>query len=143
MATKITHEEYNSKTILNDIGLVKLTTTAPFTDFIRPICLPVNDPVRTKDLTYYNPFVAGWGSLSFKGPTASILQEVQLPILPTSDCESAYKAISPNQVFDNRIICAGFPQGGKDSCQGDSGGPLMLPQVLIISLFYFPSKNTN
>jgi hypothetical protein len=29
-------------------------------------------------------------------------------------------------VIDARTLCAGAPEGGKDSCQGDSGGPLMV-----------------
>lgn len=29
--------------------------------------------------------------------------------------------------FDDRVLCAGFDNGNKDSCQGDSGGPVMLP----------------
>ncbi len=28
------------------------------------------------------------------------------------------------------MLCAGDPNGGKDSCQGDSGGPLMKKVIL-------------
>lgn len=78
------------------------------------------------------PFVAGWGRTVEGGQPANILQELQLPILPNTECADRYKAIgkliSPKQ-FDKAVICAGYLEGGKDSCQGDSGGPLMSPVV--------------
>lgn len=138
---KKAHEEYNSKVILNDIGLIKLVMNAPFTDKIRPICLPVAEPWRSKDITYYQPFVAGWGSTYYKGPLTAILQEVQLPIVPTTECAASYMSVYPNQIFDDRVLCAGFSYGGKDSCQGDSGGPLMLPVVSLFFLFFFSKIN--
>lgn len=89
--------------------------TIHFSDQIRPICLPLNEPLRSRDLTGYQPFIAGWGALSYQGPVSSILQEAQIPVVSNADCERNYRLYFPNQVFDNRVICAGY--GGRDSCK--------------------------
>lgn len=114
--SRIVHEEYDAKKITNDICMLKLVQDAPINDFIRPICLPTEEPQRSMDLTGYQPFVAGWGTTSSNGPVANILQEVQVPVVNTQSCGNAYKTYFPDQIFDNRVICAGAT--GKDSCQG-------------------------
>jgi secreted trypsin-like serine protease len=50
------------------------------------------------------------------------LREVQVPIVSNETCNDAYGGlITPS------MLCAGYPEGGKDACLGDSGGPLMVP----------------
>lgn len=148
---KIAHENYVNNIISNDIGLLKLRTSAPvngeskcnvplteqafnyvnirifYLERIRPICLPLFEPLRSQDLIGYAPFVAGWGSTIYQGPQSNFLRDVQVPIISLADCARNYKSYFPNQQFDERVLCAGY--GGRDTCQGDSGGPLMLPQV--------------
>lgn len=60
---KIVHESYeaNSKNQHHDIALLRLTKNVQYTDFIRPICLPVDSSVKTKDLSGVTLDVAGWG----------------------------------------------------------------------------------
>lgn len=70
--------------------------------------------------------VMGWGNQSTTGEKfPHTLNEVQVPLVSNATCKQNYAG--RNEITDN-MICAGFPQGGKDSCQGDSGGPLVYQQ---------------
>ena len=52
------------------------------------------------------------------------LREVQVPIVSNETCNDSYGG-----VISSNMLCAGYPEGGKDSCLGDSGGPLMVPSA--------------
>ncbi|KZC09758.1 Venom protease [Dufourea novaeangliae] len=125
---KIIHPGYSTSAFVNDIAVLRLAQDVQFTDQVYPICLPVEEPLRSNNFYRKYPFVAGWGSIGTKGPSSSELLEVQLPVVSNDDCAQAYARFN-GTVIDSRVLCAGFKQGGKDACQGDSGGPLMLPKT--------------
>jgi len=71
--------------------------------------------------------VTGWGAVTYNNDTPSNfptdLQQATVPLVSRNDCNGANSydgIIGPGQ------ICAGLPNGGRDSCVGDSGGPLMI-----------------
>lgn len=41
--------------------------------------------------------------------------EVQVPMSRIAECKQAYS--KQKAVIDDRVLCAGFPEGGKDSCR--------------------------
>lgn len=123
---KTIHPDYNPTTYTNDIAVLKTTRDVPFTSLLHPICLPVDEYNRNRNLEDAFPFVAGWGSTSFRGPASSRLLQTQLPVRTEQECKTAFRNFKTT-VIDNRVVCAGYARGGRDSCQGDSGGPLMSP----------------
>ncbi|XP_063709466.1 serine protease easter-like [Culicoides brevitarsis] len=119
----IVHESYipTSPNQYHDIALLRLTENIPFTEFIRPICLPFADHLRKQDFTKLKFWVAGWGRTEKSGKS-NVLMKLLVPGFDTQQCSKQYKGerifITSNQ------LCAGG-QDGKDSCSGDSGAALM------------------
>ena len=60
------------------------------------------------------------------------MREVEIELINAEDCNASYKAFGEALESDfyfvaETEICAGAPEGAKDSCYGDSGGPLVAP----------------
>lgn len=115
---RIQHPFFSLRSGNNDIALLKLEKKVPFTDFIRPICLPPPDLPEPKEGTLMD--IAGWG-ITEEGKQSDYKLKVQIPMLSNERCKQVYtnySHVNPNQA------CAGG-EDGKDACYGDSGGPLM------------------
>merc|ERR1711962_1649639 len=102
----------------NDFIILKLSSPLTFNENVGPICLP--DPDHAPDASGQTCFVSGWGTLESGGSTPSDLQWVAVPTVTNEECSQSY-----NNGITDSMICAGLPEGGKDSCQGDSGGPFV------------------
>jgi len=120
---KIVHEDYqpNSKNQHNDIALLRLARYVTYTDFVRPICLPVESALRNSNENGKRFVVAGWGKTEHVS-TATKKLKVDIDAYTNAKCQQVYQR-SNNLIVDGQI-CAGG-EAGRDSCNGDSGGPLM------------------
>jgi len=104
----------------DDIALVKLNKPITKSWLVQPACLPAGEstPVGTKC------YATGYGALKWRGKASKDLQEVDLPIVDMKKCISSYSRVNVT-IDPDKMICAGYDEGGKDACQGDSGGPLV------------------
>jgi hypothetical protein len=57
----------------------------------------------------------GWGTVKEDGKPSCILQEVEVPVMSNQDCRKNTK-YNEKMISDN-MLCAGYPDGMKDSCQ--------------------------
>lgn len=117
----IMHPDYSSSRLTNDICLLKLSQSLEWTDAVKPTTLPEQNE-ETDEGT--DVIVTGWGTLSSGAISLpNKLHKVTVPVISDENCGQDY-AESGYDIADS-MICAGLPQGGKDSCQGDSGGPFI------------------
>lgn len=114
------HPKYNERTLDYDVSLLELGSDIEFGATVKAIPMTNKTEPTPKEST-----VSGWGVTKEGGRPASTLMYVKIPTISNSDCSKAYKSIT------DRMLCAGVPEGGKDSCQGDSGGPMVIGDMLV------------
>ncbi|OQV14319.1 putative Transmembrane protease serine 9 [Hypsibius exemplaris] len=139
----ICHPLYNRPIELDyDYCLIKTATKIPFRKNISPICIP-RQGEDTEPGT--RCMVSGWGDTLLPFPvklgggeegdaaeqaedrsnpalrvSADRLQQTYLPVIERVECNKTSVGI-----VTDRMICAGFFEGGTNSCHGDSGGPFV------------------
>lgn len=115
IAEKIVHKNYVKETVDNDIALLRLSEPVEYSAGIKPICLPCQ--FTSTSFSGERGTVTGWGVTAFGGRQSDVLEEVELPILTTRECQKFF-----GKSVTNNMICT--LKTGRDSCSGDSGGPL-------------------
>lgn len=120
----VKHHAYEPSTYDNDIALLRLSGAMPLSSTVNVVAPLSGSQESQLASTNTLATVTGWGTTSPGGSTSSMLMQVQVPLLTSSDC-AAQSAYGSTNISSN-MICAGYPAGGKDSCQGDSGGPLVV-----------------
>ncbi|XP_041563381.1 serine protease grass-like [Drosophila elegans] len=114
---KIIHDKYyNAGNTGYDIGLLRMARSLQYTDYVRPICLLVDEqekPVQTFTVT-------GWGEKQF-GIRSHVLQEATLNNADLWRCSFKFR-----NSYVLSEICAESTKS--DACGGDSGGPLSAQQ---------------
>lgn len=115
----ISNIEYDDTTQDYDIALLELIEPLTFSEQIQLVPL-ADETDNLPDGTLC--LVSGWGDTNrYAYFGRNILRGTEVPTVNQNVCNQDYESVGG---ITERMLCAGYRNGGKDSCQGDSGGPL-------------------
>lgn len=115
------HPQYNFQTYDNDIALVKFTTAARITSYVRPICL-WRESTDIKSVIKKLGSVVGWG-YDETGQYTEQLMQARMPVVANEMCIASFPEFY-TRFTHNNSYCAGSANG-TTVCNGDAGGGMV------------------
>ncbi|XP_052748928.1 chymotrypsin-2-like [Galleria mellonella] len=121
----VTHSNYVSSTIKNDIGLLITTTDVALSNTV--VVLPLNFDFQPGDV---QARVAGWGRIAQGAALSAVLLELNVPTIDGQRCIEEVQAASAQwnmnapPVEPHIEICT-YHSPGYGACNGDSGSALV------------------
>ena len=126
---------------VNDIMLVRLENPVKYSEFIKPVCLPIGDLSAEfgnfgEEGREMQGVVAGWGKTQDGNDFANDFcipsedqNKLKVPLIRNQMCVEKFQKLLGRSTVQrdlqaNKHICASGEKG-KDSCKGDSGGGLI------------------
>lgn len=116
------HESYNATTLANDILVLTLDKSVPFSSFIKPACLWSGN-TELNQIVGSSGIVAGWGANEMGPGGKGEPRMVSMPIVSTATCKAS--KLDFHRLTSSKTLCAGDRKGA-GPCLGDSGGGLYL-----------------
>jgi secreted trypsin-like serine protease len=129
----IPHPYYNitDPNFKNDIALIRLSQECDYSDFVKPICLPLTEKLRQTSLDGATLTTAGWERAE-DSSKSNVKLKAGVSVVPLETCRSMYLS----KELWTKQLCAGDADVN-DSCIGDSGGPLMKAATVNGTQYFF------
>ena len=126
MSRIISHPEYYSGALFNDIAALKWQVPLEPEVNVAPLCLPEESDIFTPGTLCT---VTGWGKVGKNAPTTDKLKFAKVPIVNRETCQRQFQDNRLGRRFrlHDSFICAGG-EAGVDSCSNDGGSPLVCPR---------------
>lgn len=112
----IVHPNFDKIKLVNDFALLKFQEPIEFSKSVQPAKLP-EEFDELPDGT--ECIVSGWGKME-KQEKPRDLRSVTVYVVNSETCQNNYNTTHVKFRIASSMLCAGVPEGLKDSCSGDS-----------------------
>ncbi|XP_068619388.1 chymotrypsin-like [Battus philenor] len=128
----VIHEQYNERSMINDIGLLCLDNELPLGKYIQRVTIK-------RSHTYELASVAGWGVINRLTNTETmVLKRAKQRLMTRRSC-------ARYGYLDKGMMCARSPEKNTSPASGDSGSALItkdMQQIGLVSFIFSEYPNT-
>lgn len=136
----IVHEDYGKNdTYSNDIALIRLNRSVDISQYISPVCLPIEEPQRSQNKVGLKGYIAGWGHMSRRS-SRNVKVRALMEVTDLESCDNRYRRTG--LIIKDTQMCA---KGFNDSCSSVfyGGSPFTKQEHFNNYLYGFASIGSN